>query len=364
MSLKGLRTAVFCLCLFSACAATLAAQAAQTTVSAVSASAEATQALASTVLGWKAVLSFDALGGTGRIIRGPDLIRFKVGYDGFVLGSSELLHSAPIHYSSGKLVIPGSTARAMESWLGGREAERQSKFAVAMIIIDPGHGGKDPGAIGEHGATKNRIRVVEKEVALSIAQDVYRQLSERWPDKKILITRSGDTYPSLEDRVTMAHENDLTMNEAVIFVSIHANASFNKAAEGYEVWYLNPTYRRTVVNGKRAEGVDKDILPVINSMLEEEYTTESIFLATKILDGLTAAIGNVSTNRGLRPEEWFVVRNARMPSVLIETGFVTNEAEARLLADPGHLRKLGEGIYNGIVNFVDYFEHRRGPVSP
>jgi len=154
------------------------------------------------------------------------------------------------------------------------------------------------------------------------------------------------------------------MNEAVIFVSIHANASFNKDAEGYEVWYLNPSYRRSVVDGKRAETLDKEILPVINSMLEEEYTTESVFLATTILDGLSDSIGSVSTNRGLRPEEWFVVRNARMPSVLVEVGFVTNEAEARLLSDPGHLQKLGDGIYNGIVGFIDYFEHRRGSATP
>ncbi|NLJ47685.1 MAG: hypothetical protein GX430_14135 [Treponema sp.] len=63
-------------------------------------------------------------------------------------------------------------------------------------------------------------------------------------------------------------------------------------------------------------------------------------------------------------EEWFVVRNAKMPSVLVEVGFLTNPQDAALLADAAYLRSLGDGIYTGIVDFVDYFERRKGPSSP
>ncbi|MFH2113763.1 MAG: N-acetylmuramoyl-L-alanine amidase, partial [Spirochaetota bacterium] len=66
----------------------------------------------------------------------------------------------------------------------------------------------------------------------------------------------------------------------------------------------------------------------------------------------------------VRAEEWFVVRNARMPSVLVEVGFITNEVEARLMAEDAYLRKLGDGLYNGIVSFIDYFENRKGPSGP
>ena len=79
---------------------------------------------------------------------------------------------------------------------------------------------------------------------------------------------------------------------------------------------------------------------------------------------MVATVGNSTPNRGIRAEEWFVVRNARMPSVLVEVGFITNEAEARLLSGDAYLRKLGDGIYNGIVSFVDYFENRKGPSRP
>jgi N-acetylmuramoyl-L-alanine amidase len=99
-------------------------------------------------------------------------------------------------------------------------------------------------------------------------------------------------------------------------------------------------------------------------MLEEEFTTESIILARNIMGGLQSAIGPDSQNRGIRADEWFVVRNARMPSVLIEAGFLTNPEEGRLLAREDYLARVASGVYNGIVDFVGYFESMRGAPSP
>ena len=266
--------------------------------------------------------------------------------------------------SGGRLELPAESAAALVRWFAERDAERASRFSIAAILIDPGHGGKDSGAIGEFGSGKDRFRILEKDVALSVGLDIYARLQARWPEKRILLTRSGDTYPTLEERVDIGNDVQLGINEAIIYISIHANASFNKAASGFEVWYLDPEYRRTVVDETKSQGVDKNVLPILNAMLEEEYTTESVFLARNILSGIRKSVGDASVDRGIREEEWFVVRNARMPSVLVEVGFVTNEAEARKLADKDHLRKLGDGIYNGIVEFVDYFEHRKGPTAP
>lgn len=309
---------------------------------------------------WKASVAYDPLTGTGHVLRGTDLVRFKLDYPVFSVGQGTALRATAIKDEGIRLGIRSDAVRAIESWFAERDAERASHFSVAAILIDPGHGGRDPGAIGEFGSGKDRLRVAEKDVALAIGRDVYDRLVERWPDKRIIITRRGDTFPTLDERVEMANDVQLGINEAIIYVSIHANASFNKSASGFEVWYLNPEYRRTVVDPMKAQGVDEHVLPILNAMLEEEYTTESVFLAKTILGGLAGVVGEVSANRGLRAEEWFVVRNAKMPSVLVEVGFVTNEEEARRLSDPGHLRKLGDGIYNGIVEFVDYFEHRKG----
>ncbi|GAB1455472.1 hypothetical protein MASR2M48_07790 [Spirochaetota bacterium] len=313
---------------------------------------------------WKASVSYDPLTGIGHILRGSDLVRFKRDFPVFSLGSGQVLHARALRDSGTRLELPKESLSALSLWFAERDAERASRFSIAAILIDPGHGGKDPGAIGEFGTGKDQLRVLEKDIVLAIGNDLYNRLQTRWPDKRILITRTGDTYPSLEARVEMGNEVPLGINEAIIYISIHANASFNKAASGFEVWYLNPEYRRSVVDSKKAEGVDKHVLPILNAMLEEEYTTESVFLAQSILGGMKRSIGESMVNRGLREEEWFVVRNAKMPSVLAEVGFVTNEAEARKLNEPEHLRKIGDGIYNGIVDFVDYFEHRKGPPEP
>jgi len=313
---------------------------------------------------WKASVAYDALTGTGHILRGGDLVRFKRDFPVFSVGSGQALRAPAVRDAGSRLEMPAETVAAIARWFAERDAERASRFSIAAILIDPGHGGKDSGAIGEFGTGKDRLRILEKDVVLAVGTDVYARLQARWPDKRILLTRSGDTFPSLDARVDMANDVQLGINEAIIYVSIHANASFNKSASGFEVWYLNPEYRRTVVDPKKAEGVDKNVLPILNAMLEEEYTTESVFLARSILGSMKKSVGDLSIDRGIREEEWFVVRNAKMPSVLVELGFVTNEAEARMLSDDDHLRKLGDGIYNGIVDFVDYFEHRKGTSAP
>lgn len=313
---------------------------------------------------WKAQVAYEPLTGTGHILRGRDLVRFKLGYPIYAVGPGLALAASAVIDGQGGLELPRDAYERIGRWFTDQDADRASRFTVAAILIDPGHGGKDPGAVGEFGSGKDRLKLYEKDVVLDIGLDVYARLADRWPGKTIMISRKDDSFPTLEERVEMANEVKLGLNEAIIYVSIHANASFNKNATGFEVWYLNPDYRRTVVDATKAAGVDKDVLPILNTMLEEEYTTESLFLARSILDGMAKTVGNSSPNRGIRAEEWFVVRNARMPSVLVEVGFVTNEGEARLLADDAYLRKLGDGLYNGIVSFVDYFENRKGPPRP
>jgi N-acetylmuramoyl-L-alanine amidase len=173
------------------------------------------------------------------------------------------------------------------------------------------------------------------------------------------MTREGDTFPSLEDRVAIANSVSLKENEAIIYISIHANASFNKSARGYEVWYLSPDYRRNVLDRSKYSD-SAEVIPILNAMLEEEFTTESIIMAQSILKGFEESLGTLIPSRGVKAEEWFVVRNARMPSVLVELGFVTNEADALLMTDEGYLQKAAEALYKGITEFVSAFERSGG----
>jgi N-acetylmuramoyl-L-alanine amidase len=83
-------------------------------------------------------------------------------------------------------------------------------------------------------------------------------------------------------------------------------------------------------------------------------------MAQAILGRIGEAVGDSMPSRGIKAEEWFVVRNARMPAVLVELGFVTNLQDARLMADQGHLRKLAEALYNGIADFIGTFERSGG----
>jgi len=308
-------------------------------------------------------LAWDPLTGSGWVEKDGDRLSFAVGVPLALWNFTERLPiDAPEAGEKGPLFTPASLAD-MSKRFESAEAARSSHYSVAAILIDPGHGGKDTGAVGEHRVDGKYLRVVEKDIALDVGRQVRDDLVARFPDKRILMTREGDSYPTLEQRVAMANSVDLGKREAVIYVSIHANASFNKNAKGFEIWYLNPEYRRTVIDGKLSQGPDKTIAPILNAMLEEEFTTESIILAKDIDTSLAGEIGANSPNRGIRAEEWFVVRNAKMPSILVEMGFVTNYEEAKLLATPDYLKKIADGIYTGLVDFVTDFEKQRGPLE-
>jgi N-acetylmuramoyl-L-alanine amidase len=312
----------------------------------------------------KARLSYDPLTGYGILEKTGLRLVFAGGLPLAIFNWEKSLPIDPPAEGEGGLSFTASAASAIERSFDEADTAARSHFSVSAILIDPGHGGKDPGAIGELVVGGKKLRVVEKEVTLAISKKLYERLKAVYPDKRILITREGDSYPSLEDRVDMANSVELASNEAIIYVSIHANSSFNKNAKGFEVWYLSPDYRRTLVDTKKPGGPTEEIAPILNAMLEEEFTTESIILARNIMTGLQTQIGADSQNRGIRAEKWFVVRNARMPSVLIEAGFVTNPEEGRLLSRDDYLARVADGVYNGLVDFVGYFESMRGASSP
>ncbi|MDR1105703.1 MAG: N-acetylmuramoyl-L-alanine amidase [Treponema sp.] len=283
----------------------------------------------------------------------------KPGDSGFLVVDGRELHSLPAPYlENGVLFFPNAFTAALKGAFARSFEDDASRFRIAAVIIDPGHGGKDSGAVGEFTVNGAPFKSVEKDITLAVSKKLHALLSAAWPDKRVLLTRSGDTYPSLEDRVALANSVPLKDNEAVIFVSVHANASLsNSAARGFEVWYLNPGYRRSVID-KSKYADSEDVIPILNDMMEEEFTTESILMARNILNRL-GETGRMPS-RGLKAEEWFVVRNARMPSVLVEVGFVTNREDALLMADDGYLQKTAEAIYKGIADFTAAFERSGG----
>lgn len=302
---------------------------------------------------------WDSLSESGMLEKNGHQLSFRNGEGIVLLDSIRMMITDAPELRDNQLYVSKKFLDDSEQFFNQKD---EVPFKVGAILIDAGHGGKDPGALKTYKVNGKNVTVQEKDVNLRVAKMLYERLHTAYPQKQIILTRDKDVFLTLGERTDIANSVKVGENEAVLFISIHVNSSLNKTSSGYEVWYLSPGYRRTVLD-KSAVGDDKNLFPILNSMLEEEYTTESIMIAKFIMDGLTAQIGKESTARGIRAEEWFVVKNSNMPAVLIELGFVSNEKEALLLNDEKYLKKATLGIYNGIGAFITHFERSQGFTS-
>ena len=302
-------------------------------------------------------LYWDTLSQSGVIEKNGKQVSFRAASNVILLDNQSFAFTDAPQIASGQISVSQKFMDDIEEFFNARPASGEN-FNVGAILIDPGHGGKDPGASMTHKINGKNVTIKEKDINLSVAKMLAARLKAAYPQKQIIMTRSSDVFISLQQRTEIANSVKLKDREAVLYISIHVNSSLDKKARGYEVWYLSPGYRRTVLEKGKAD--DPKLFPILNSMMEEEYTTESILIAKFIMDGLGAQIGGLSSPRGIKAEEWFVVRNSNMPSVLVEVGFVSNYDEAKLLHDESYLQKTAFGIYNGIAAFVAHFERSRG----
>lgn len=302
-------------------------------------------------------LQWDPLKDTATLRRGSSTVSLQEGRELMILDFAALrrLPEPALFEAENVTRITPAAVRGVLDHLP--PAPPEERRVIAGFFIDPGHGGKDPGTIGRHDIDGTVEVLQEKDLVLDAGLLLARLLRERYPDKEVLLSRSDDLYLTLEERTGKANALLAEPDETVIFISIHANASLNTRADGFEVWYLPPEYRReNLINAERVGVRDPEVLSILNTIREEEVTLESILLGRNVLAGLEAQVGELSPNRGLKEESWYVVRNARMPSILIELGFVTNRSEFLRLRERTYLNKLVDGIYTGITNFVRSFE--------
>ncbi len=298
-------------------------------------------------------LQWDPVSSRGILTRDDVYLGFFPGVPFASVNFREIIPIPPVTWGShGSLVISPETQQVFRDVFPEKPAPPAGQ--VTTIFIDPGHGGKDPGAIGRHEINGSRVEVMEKDVVLDVSLRLKNLLSSRYPEIDIVMSREDDRYIELIDRYEMANALTAERNDSTIFISIHANASINTGARGFEVWYLSPEFRRTLIT-ETDVSTSGEIVPILNSMLEEEITIQSIMLGRTILSGLQNHLGYDSINRGLKQETFAVVRGARMPSVLVEIGFLTNNEEFRLLQDERHLQEIAEGIYNGVNEFINSF---------
>ena len=223
---------------------------------------------------------------------------------------------------------------------------KPDKILINAIVIDAGHGGKDAGAF--------RGNLLEKNVTLKVAKKVNEMLKNKFPGKKIILTRDKDVFLSLDKRSEIANNVSVKYGTS-IFVSIHVNASRSTKAYGFETWYIVDSYKRNVIEKGKVSN-DKDISSILNSMINEELYEESKNFAMKVQNALNEKIGNETLNRGVKENVYFVVKNSFMPAILVEVGFLSNKREANQLTNDTYLNKLAAGIVDGIGDFINEYE--------
>ena len=204
-----------------------------------------------------------------------------------------------------------------------------------VVVLDPGHGGRDSGAIGPN-------KVYEKNVVLDIAHRVRKHLEAR--KITVRMTRTGDTFPSLSDRTDLAAKvaGDL-------FISIHADGAGDASAHGVE------TFVTTVTGCESSNhyGQGGDTMPVPNN----RYDAANAILGFSIQSNHVKA--SQRSDRGLRRARYAVLKNAPCPAALVECGFLTNPSEESLLNSSSYREKVAGGITNGILGYFTLVRRSR-----
>ena len=224
---------------------------------------------------------------------------------------------------------------------------------VTRIVLDPGHGGPDPGALGRRGTQ-------EKTVVLDIARRLAKLL--RAKGFEVILTHDTDQYQSLADRSKLASEV-----KADLFISIHANWAENRLANGFESYFLSEAksnWERAVAARENAalefdlpETGQKEVLELIlTDLAQNEFLWESSELAARIQEAVVKRAR--VKDRGVRQANFYVLRNNFMPAVLLECGYLSNRSEEKLLRKSEHREQLAQGISAGVVAFVREYERR------
>lgn len=225
---------------------------------------------------------------------------------------------------------------------------RQLGLGVRTIVLDPGHGGKDPG-------TENlALGLSEKEITLDIALQL-KSLFQKTPELTVILTREQDQYLPLEERTAMANSN-----KADLFLSIHVNSAPRKAARGIETYYLNITSDpwamevaalENKVNGKSIG----EMSDIVEQIVKHAQISESRVFTEHIQANLVSRLQRKHKNiqdLGVKKAPFFVLVGAGMPASLVEVSFLSNEAEGKCLRLPAYREAIADGLYSGILEYI------------
>ncbi len=230
--------------------------------------------------------------------------------------------------------------------------DQKNDWKIHTIVIDPGHGGKDPGAIG-YG------RLYEKNIVLPVALKLGKEINKRLPGTKVVFTRKTDVFIPLYQRTKIANEHN-----GKLFISLHCNWNPNNKARGFETFFLSAdkdSRARDVVlkenesinfeskkERKRYQGVNF----VLATMAQNAFIKHSQYLATVVQKAMTRKLSSIEMkSRGVKQGAFWVMVGATMPNILVEMGFISNKHEARTLKRSATHTKLASAICDGVVKY-------------
>ncbi|MDO8426392.1 MAG: N-acetylmuramoyl-L-alanine amidase [Deltaproteobacteria bacterium] len=225
---------------------------------------------------------------------------------------------------------------------------QQLGLKVKRIVIDPGHGGKDPGAIGRGG-------LKEKDVTLRLSRMLREKLAND-DGPKVIMTRDADVFIPLEERTAIANKYD-----ADLFISIHINASPRRAASGIETYILNisndeESKRLAARENATSTRSVSDLEFILNDLIRTAKTNDSIRLATSVHERLVKSLKesyrDVKSN-GVKGAPFYVLVGTKMPSILVEVSYISNPAEEKRLQEEKYLREVIEGISTGLMRYIN-----------
>jgi N-acetylmuramoyl-L-alanine amidase len=249
------------------------------------------------------------------------------------------------------------TATAMPQ-SSAKEANR-----VGVLVIDPGHGGKDPGNLGTR-----RYKTTEKDIALAVSLLVGKYVKENLPDVKVVYTRDDDRFIELMERDNIANRN-----KADVFISIHCNSNKNSDPHGCETYVmgLHKTQANMQVAMKENESIlleadhalkydgydpkDPESLIAL-SLRQNAYLDHSLLLSSLIQDQFKDRVGRV--DRGVKQAGFLVISYTTMPAVLVELGFLTNADEEDFLQSTKGQEYMASAIYRAFKEYKSRIEHK------
>jgi N-acetylmuramoyl-L-alanine amidase len=285
--------------------------------------------------------------------KGTDEANILVGSPTAEINGKKQTFSAPFRYYRGTIAVPIDFKnifigrRSITQPFFKKEPAPSFGYKIKKVVIDAGHGGYDPGAISSSG-------IKEKKVTLDIAKRLKNVLESKGIN--VILTRSSDDYISLNRRAQISNRSG-----ADLFISIHVNANKSSQPYGFETYYFSEAsdnVARALEVAENAPFIDevsadhpsRNLKAILGDMINTENIAASKDAAKHICDNTCNIMG--IKNRGIKSARFAVLKNADIPAILVEVGFLSNRKEEKALRNSFYRQQIAEGLASSIISYA------------